>query len=222
MSEPQVRVGVVGGTGPAGSAIAVRLAERGLEVLLGSRDGQRAHARVAELSTRWGKRISGLRPATNEQAGSGGDVVFLATNWESTVDTTRQLATTLATKVVVSMASAVFRHDSGFECIVPDAGSLAVQVQQAAPRARVVAALQHVPAGRLGNLDVRMAGDVLVAGDDPAAVAVVCDLVALIPDLRAVAAGPLANAAGLEALTAVLLTVNSRERTHATLQLLEA
>ena len=46
-------IGVLGGTGPAGSAVAVRLAAAGFTVLLGSREASKAEAKVDELRARY-------------------------------------------------------------------------------------------------------------------------------------------------------------------------
>ena len=213
-------VGVIGATGPAGTALAARLAAVGYQVIAGSRSQERAEAAVAELTGRWGDRVAALRPATNEVAAAEGHLVVLATQWEGLVDTARQHAEALAGKVVVSMGNALTKQGKGFAAIIPEGGSLAVQVAQVAPGARVVAAFQHLPARELANLDVALHGDVLIAGDDDEAVSVVGEIAAKIPDLRPGASGPLVHAAGLEALTAVLLTVNIRHRTHSMVEIL--
>ncbi len=48
-----VHVGILGGTGPAGRGVAVRLAEAGIRVTLGSRDAERAAAVAADVVARW-------------------------------------------------------------------------------------------------------------------------------------------------------------------------
>jgi NADPH-dependent F420 reductase len=213
-------IGVIGATGPAGMALAARLAAVGYDVIAGSRRQERCEAAVAELRARWGGRVASLRPATNDVAAADGELVVLATQWEGLVDTARQHADALSGKVVVSMGNALTKQGKGFAAIIPDGGSLAVQVAGVAPGARVVAAFQHLPARELGDLDVDLHGDVLLAGDDAEAVTDVGELTAKIPQLRPVEGGPLVNAAGIEAMTAVLLTVNIRRRTHSMVQIL--
>ncbi len=200
-------------------ALAARLADAGYEVIAGSRSLERAEAAVVELRATWGDRVSRLVPATNETAAVEGEIVVLATQWEGLVDTARQHAEALAGKVVVSMANALVKQGRQFAAIIPEGGSLSVQVAAVAPGARVVAAYQHLPARELGDLAVDMHGDVLVCGDDAAAVETVCEMTARMPRLRPVGAGPLVNAAGVEALTAVLLTVNVRHKIHSMLEI---
>src|SRR5690606_34003089 len=93
-------VGIVGGTGPAGSGLAVRLAAAGHTVLLGSRDEARATARADELRGQWGERLSSLRGVAN-LAATDAEVVVLATVADSLVATAADLADHLAGRVVV-------------------------------------------------------------------------------------------------------------------------
>ena len=51
--ERSMRIGVLGATGPAGSALAARLASVGIEVVVGSRSEGKAASTVAELAKRW-------------------------------------------------------------------------------------------------------------------------------------------------------------------------
>jgi predicted dinucleotide-binding enzyme len=78
----------------------------------------------------------------------------------------------------------------------------------------VVAAMQHIPAKELGNLDHHVDSDVLVCSDDPAATETVCDIVSKIPGCRPLNTGGLSNALALEAFTAVLLQLNVRYKTR--------
>ena len=211
-------IGVLGGTGPAGQGIAARLAASGHAVILGSRERARAATVVAELRDRWGERVAGLTPGANDEAAAA-EAVVLATVWNAAVSTAAAHADALAGKVLVSIANGLVRAGKEFRAVIPDAGSLAAAVQKAAPTARVVAAFQHVPAAELGDLDHALDGDVLVAGDDDDARDTVLALVGSIPDLRAFDAGSLANALGIEAFAAAMLTVNLRHRGRATLHL---
>ncbi len=208
---------MIGGTGPAGQGVAVRLAALGHDVVLGSREHARAQATVDELRARWGDRVGTLVAGANADAAAQ-DLVVVATVWDAAVPTARYLASYLDGKIVVSIANALERQGRAFRPALPDEGSIAAAVQAAAPGARVVAALQHVPAASLRDLDGDLDSDVLVAGDDDEARRVVADLIDSVPGLRALDAGPLANAMGIEAFAAALLTVNLRHKGEATLR----
>jgi len=83
-----------------------------------------------------------------------------------------------------------------------------------------VAAFHHVSAVLLDDPAVeRIEEDVLVLGEDREAVQTVCDLAAAIPGTRGVYAGRLRLAGQVEGLTANLIAVNRRYRTHAGVQL---
>jgi NADPH-dependent F420 reductase len=209
---------VLGGTGPAGRGIAVRLAAAGHDVVLGSRDEERAKSTVDGLRERWGDRVATLRPGTNHEAADA-ELVVNATVWDAAVATAEAHADQLAGKTVIAMGNGLEKRGRQFRPVVPPEGSLAAAVQAAAPRAQVVAALQHVPAAGLADLDHPLASDVLVAGDDPDARTEVLDLIDGIDGLRALDAGSLANALGIEAFAAALLTVNMSHKGEGTLRL---
>ena len=92
--------------------------------------------------------------------------------------------------------------------VSPHRGKYTRAVQQAAPEANVVAAYQNLPAAALADLDRELRADVLICGDDADAVSSVLALTSTIAGLDPIDAGALANAAGVEALTAILLNVN--------------
>jgi len=213
-----VRVGVLGGTGPAGSALALRLADSGLAVRIGSRSAERAEAICAELRERWPGRSLDLEGAANEGAADA-DVVVVATPWDGAVPTVASVAARLSGKVVVSMANALTRVGSEFIPLIPPRGSIAVAVQGAAPDARVAAAFHHVPAHELGQLDHEVDCDVLVCADHPDAAATTAELVERVPGCRALEAGTLSSAGAIEAFTAVLLQVNRRYKARSTIRL---
>jgi NADPH-dependent F420 reductase len=198
--------------------VVTRFAAAGHDVVLGSREQSRAQATVDALQARWGDRLGQLTAGANASAAAQ-DLVVVATVWDAAFPTTRYLASYLEDKVVVSIANALERDGRNFRPVLPEEGSIAAAVQAAAPRARVVAALQHVPAAALRDLDADLESDVLVAGDDDDARTVVAGLIEEIPGLRALDAGALVNALGIEAFAAALLTVNLRHKGEATLRL---
>lgn len=215
-----VHIGVLGATGPAGRGISARLASVGHSVVAGSRELRRAEAAVSRARADWGARVDGLRAGTNAEAAGCGEVVVIATTWEAAAATAAEHASELAGKPVIAMANGLVQHDREFRPVLPPEGSVTAAVQAAAPSARVVAAFQHVPAAALAALDRPLQSDVVVCADDDDARATVLELVAGIPDLRAFDAGSLANAVGIEAFAAVLLTCNLRHCGKGTLRLL--
>lgn len=213
-------IGVLGATGPAGRGLAARLASLGHRVTAGSRDPERARVACADAFERWGARVETLVPGANADAAAARDLVIIATSWEGVIDTAREHADALDGKPVVTIANGLEKVDSEFRALLPDEGSLAEAVQAAAPGARVVAAFQHVPAAAFANIDQPLESDVVVCGDDDVARHLVLDLVAAMPNLRAFDGGSLANALGIEAFAALLLSINLRHKGKGTLRLL--
>jgi len=213
-----VHIGVLGGTGPAGQGLAARLATSGYDVLLGSRSRLRAEEICKALLDRWPERGLSIAPADNDAAADG-DVVVVATPWDAAAPTVASVASRLAGKVVISMANALARVGDEFIPLVPPRGSIAAGVQHAAPECLVAAALHHLPAKDLGDLDHEMHADVLVCSDHPVALSATSAIIDRVPGLRAVDAGLLSSALAIEALTPVLLQVNRRYRTRASIRL---
>jgi len=214
-----MQIGVLGATGPEGRGFAARVAGLGHEVIAGSRDRARAEAAVAATRERWGNRVSGLKAGVNADAAAA-DLVVVAVQWEGAIDTVRQHASALSGKVVISIANGVTKHGREFRPALPDGESLAALMQAAAPDAHVAAAFQHIPAAALADLEHPVEGDVVVCADDEGARDTVLELVTTMPDLRGFDGGSLANAIGIEAFAAIILTINIRHRGKASLRLI--
>ncbi len=198
-----MRVAVVGGTGSFGKALALRLREGGYEVVIGSRDAERAAEAAAAL---------GVSGATNADACREADLVVLATNADGTLDTARELADAIGATPVLSVAAELTFGPSGV-LPTPEGSSIEARVQEVV-EGPVIAGLHSLAARNLGG-EAAPEEDVLVCGDDPEAKAVVLELAERITSGRAVDCGPLASARALEGLTAVIVNVNKRYKAHA-------
>jgi hypothetical protein len=194
---------VVGGTGPFGAALAIRLREAGAQVIIGSRDDVRAASVAAEY---------GVEGAANDQAVRAADLIVLAVKADAALDTARELRSAIGATPVLSVASEL-RFTPGGVLPSPDAASLAERVQEelAGP---VLAGLHSLAAASLGAEDPPDE-DAFVCGDDPDAKALALDLASRVVAGRALDAGPLASARALEGLTAVIVNLNKRYRAHA-------
>ncbi|MDQ3354255.1 MAG: NADPH-dependent F420 reductase [Actinomycetota bacterium] len=211
-------IAVLGGTGPAGKALAARLASVGYEVVIGSRSKARALEVRDELVAKWPDRILPIDGADNEQAAEA-DLIVIATPWDAAATTAKSVEGQVENKVVISMANALARVGHEFQPLVPPRGSVAGNVQAAVPRAKVAAAFHHLPARELAALDHSIDSDVLICSDHPSATEATAEVVRHIPGLRPLDAGELSNAAPIEAFAAVLLQLNSRYRTRVAIKL---
>ena len=213
-----MRIGILGGTGPAGRGLAVRLAAAGDEVVLGSRDADRAAAVAGDLVAAWPGHALAISGVSNEDCASA-DLVVVATPWDGAVSTVKPLAGALAGKVVVSMVNALAKEGREFLPLIPPRGSMAATLQAALPKSLVSASFHHLPASEMEKLTAPLVSDVLVCSDHPEASEATVALVDRIEGLRGIDAGSLAQAAAIEAFTAVLITVNIRHKVHAAVQL---
>jgi NADPH-dependent F420 reductase len=207
-----------GGTGPAGRGLAVRLAAAGDRTVIGSRDPTRSRSIAAGLVESWPEHHLSITGVSNEEA-AGCEVVVVATPWDSAVPTVKPLAPALSGKVVISMANALVKEGREFLALLPPRGSVAASIQAVLPESLVSASFHHLPATEMETLTTPIAGDVMVCSDHAEATALTVALIDRIEGLRGIDAGSLAQAAPIEAFTAVLITVNIRHKVHTTVQL---
>jgi NADPH-dependent F420 reductase len=208
-----MRIGILGGTGPAGGALAARLASVGFETVVGSRSRYRALAAVDGVKPEWPGRELTIAAGDNSDAADA-DLVVIATPWDGAAQTAQAVEQQLRGKVVVSMANALTRIGKEFQPLVPPRGSVAASIQAVLPRSFVAAALHHVPAKELGDLDHPIESDVLICSDHPGATEATADLVAKVPHMRPLDCGELSLATPIESFTAVLLQLNVRYKTR--------
>lgn len=202
-----MKVAVIGGTGSFGRGLSVRLAAAGVDdLIIGSRDEQRARDAAAELGS---GRVSG---AANVDAVRGVDLAVLAVKADAALDTAHELAAALGGTPLLSVASALAVHKGVGAVPDPDARSLAERVQDVV-QGPVAAGLHSIAAA---NLTERPPDeDAFVCGDDDGAKALALELAERVVGGRALDVGPLASARALEGLTAVIVNLNRRYKGHA-------
>lgn len=209
------KIAIVGGTGSEGYGLALRWARAGEHIVIGSRDEQRALAAADKLQKEIGSaQISG---AENQQAVSGADVVVLTVPFQAHAATIRHIKAAIKPGAVLIDASVPLATAIGgkvTQTIGVWDGSAAQQAAASLPAGiAVVAAFQNVSADLL-NDDRPLECDVIICTDDPKAREVVTDLVHKIPGLRALDGGALENAHIVEQITALLITLNIRHKSH--------
>ncbi|GAD52806.1 NADPH-dependent F420 reductase [Halarchaeum acidiphilum MH1-52-1] len=207
-----MRIALLGGTGDIGEGLALRWAyDTDHEVIIGSRDPEKARAKAEEYETELDSR--GLERTVkgfgNEMAADRADVVVLAVPAYHIGDVVESVADVVDEEtVLVSPAVGMSRDDDGMHYNPPGVGSVTELVQHRAPDdAPVVGAFHNLAADRLANLDVEFDLDTLVVGDDEDARDLVADLGTEIDGLRVLDAGPAANAAEAESVTPLLINI---------------
>ncbi|MFT6804108.1 MAG: NADPH-dependent F420 reductase [Nitriliruptoraceae bacterium] len=211
-------VGVLGGTGPAGRALAARLASAGHAVLVGSRDVDRAAEAAGELRAAWPGHDLAVRGVANMDAAAA-ELLVLAAPWEPALRMCDELAPLAQGKTVITMANALTRIGTEMSPLTMPRGSVTAEVEARLPGCRVVGAFHHLPSGPLSEIDRELGVDVLVCGSAADARREVIDLLAPVRGIRGVDAGGLASAGAIEAFTAVLVQINIIHRTHSMLRL---
>jgi NADPH-dependent F420 reductase len=196
-----MKVAIVGGTGDFGLALAARLVEAGDEVVIGSRDAERAQEKAAEV---------GCRGDRNELAVGSAELVVLATVAGAALGTAQALRSSFGSPVL-SVASELEFHER-LARPPAESRSLAERIAEVVD-VPVAAGLHSLAAGKLAH--GRPDEDAFVCGDDAEAKALALELAAKVVAGRALDAGPLASARALEGLTAVIVNLNKRYKGHA-------
>ena len=200
-----MKVAIVGGTGAFGRALAKRLAELGGdEVVIGSRDAERAQATADELGVAGGR---------NDHVVADADLVVLAVKSNATLTTASELADAIGKTPVLCVASDLRFTDDG---VLPGRhqGSLAEEVARIV-RAPVASGFQSFAAANVIDGDP---GDALICGEDSDAKRLALELAERL-GARAIDVGPLENSRALEGMTSVILNVNKRYKAHAGIRL---
>ena len=209
---------ILGGTGPEGKGLALRLAMAGETPIIGSRDASRGAAAAQELS-QLASNVD-IRGSDNSGAVLQADVVFLAFPYEGQRPVLEDLGPALKGKIVVSVIAPMkFERGKGASAVEVGAGSAAQEAQDMLPESQVVAAFQNASAEELLEPNITMEGDVVVCSDHAAAKKIVMDLADPIKDLRGVDGGSLANAKYVEQITPLLVNINRIYKTHSSIKI---
>ena len=211
-------IGFLGGTGPEGRGLALRMALAGERVMIGSRDAAKA-AEVAK-SLQADHNLSEVYSGPNEEVARQGDIVFITVPFPAQRALLEPLKERLANKVVVDTVVPVDFSQGSFHALAVGEGSAALQAQAILPGSRVVAAFETVSAHDLLVPDLVMEGDVVVCADDDEARSAVMSLVERIRDLRAINGGGLDSSRYVEGITALLLNINRLYKGRSTIKVL--
>jgi NADPH-dependent F420 reductase len=209
-------IAVVGGTGPEGSGLAQRWARAGESVVIGSRDGERAKAAAAQIAEKAGV-LGSVEGVENTVAVKMCDVVVLTVPFAGQAELLKQLKPafrpgTILIDATVPLAAAVGGRPTRVLGVWQ--GSAAEQAQEIVGKNVVVAAAFHSLSATVLAGDGEVDCDVIVCSDDDRARQVASQLASKIPGVRAVDGGKLENARIVEAMTALLITLNIRHKVH--------
>ena len=208
---------IVGATGALGFGLALRWAQAGIPIVIGSRDAARAlQAAERALELVPSGTFSGSQ---NAEAVLETEIVVLSVPFRSQSETLTNLKGALRPgqlliDATVPLAAAV--SGKATRTLGVWQGSAAQQAQEMAPDGvRVVSAFHTVSAAHLTDLDHQLDEDVLMCGESREDKATLAELIDAIEGLRAVDCGPLEMARIVEGLTALIISINVRHKTRA-------
>lgn len=210
-------IAILGGTGPAGTGLALRWARAGETIIIGSRDPGRAQAAAAKIKQGAGDQanVSGME---NAAACAASDILMLTVPFESQAALLKQLKPSIRAGTILIDATVPLAASVGGRASRPLGvwqGSAAQQTVELVPKGvSVVAAFHNVPADLL-NGDAPLDCDVIVCSDDPEAAQLTRQLAAKIPGVRAIDGGKIENSRIVEQITALLIGLNIRHKGHA-------
>jgi NADPH-dependent F420 reductase len=199
------KIAVIGGTGKEGKGLALRWANAGYEIIIGSRDAQRAVIAANELKSTLGKsNVSGLG---NADAARAADIVVLSVPYEAHAATLDAIAEATQDKILIDVTAPLDPENKKKALHVPEGSAAQAAQLKLGPNVRVVAAFQNISYTHLTDLHEDPGCDVLVCGNDKEAKRQVIEL-AKAAGMAAFDAGPIENAVVAEGLTAVLININ--------------
>jgi NADPH-dependent F420 reductase len=207
-------IAIVGGTGPEGSGLALRWARAGESVVIGSRDGERARAAAARIAEKAGA-LGSVEGVENSVAVKMCELVVLTVPFAGQAELMKQLKPwfrpgTVLIDATVPLAAAVGGRPTRVLGVWQ--GSAAEQAQEILGKNVAVAAAFHSLSATVLHADGDVDCDVIVCSDDDRARQAASELAAKIPGVRAVDGGKLENARIVEAMTALLITLNIRHK----------
>ncbi len=203
MDEAKPIIAVLGGTGKEGPGLAMRWAKVGYQIIIGSRQAEKAERVAGELNESLG--IDTIKGLQNEDAAREADISVLTVIATAQQPAVNSLKDALKGKIMVDATARIDFRDPK----PPAPPSAAVIAQEILGEdVIVVAAYQNVPAHALKkNLGSTIDTDVMICADDVPAAEQVIEMTEA-AGMNAFYAGGLSNAVTVEGLTAILISMN--------------
>lgn len=210
-------IAILGGTGPAGTGLALRWARAGETIIIGSRDSARAQQTAAKIQQKAGpqSQVSGME---NSAACAAADILMLTVPFEGQATLLKQLKPSITEGSILIDATVPLAASLGGRAsrtLGIWQGSAAQQAAELVPKEVSVVSAFHNVSAELLNGDAPLDCDVIVCSDDPDAAQLTRELAAKIPGVRAIDGGKLENARIVEQITALLIGFNIRHKGHA-------
>ncbi len=214
-----MKLAFVGGTGPEGLGLAIRMAAAGHEVAIGSRSTERGEEGAAKV--REAVPTAAATGGANADVVTEAEVVFLTFPYTGQQATLEALGGRLDGKIVCNVVAPLeFQQGIGAVALNVEGGSALQEAAAQLPNARVVSAFQNMSAEKLMELDHAIDCDVLVCGRDAEAKQVVIGLANQIKGVRGVDAGGASQSRYVEMLTSLLINLNRKHKTQTSIKII--
>lgn len=211
------RVAIIGGTGDQGKGLGLRWARAGLEIVIGSRDADRAKAAALEMQSSLGRPAS-IEGASNAEAAAGAPIVVLTVPFAAQIGTLKEIREQLTPGVLLIDVTVPIEPAVGGKptrMLGVWAGSAAEQcAEMAPPGVHVLSGFHNVGAAALQDLSADVDCDIIVCGDEKSIRERARPLVDAIPGCRYIDGGPLQNSRIVESVTALIIGFNIRYKAH--------
>ncbi len=206
MADNRQCIAIIGGTGKLGKGLALRWAQAGYPILIGSRSLEKAITAVEDIRDK--SPMAKLEGLTNAEAAKRADIAVLTVPFSHQLDTLKGIQDGLQGKILLDTTVPLRPPKVGKVQLPPEGSAAAAAQAFLGDNVRVVSAFHNVGAAHLYHLKP-IDCDVLVTGNNVEARETVIKL-AQDAGMRAFHAGPIANSAAAEAMTSVLIHINKR------------
>ena len=206
MSNTKV-IGIFGGTGALGSALSRKWSKSGHQIIIGSRNAEKAISVADEINAEIGN--SNVPGSDLMEAAKNCSIAILALPYSSHSEPLHQIKPFLNGKILVDTTVPLSKPVT--KVSLPKSGSAALEAQLLlGDEVHVVSALQNIGSHLVGSED-SIDAEVLVCGNSHDAVD---EVIGLIGDLglNCWHAGSIENSAAAEALTSVLIAINQKHK----------
>ncbi len=209
-------IGIIGGTGPEGKGLSLRLGLAGLRIYIGSRNKNKAQAALDSLLECYPEIDAvGL---SNEEVAVAADLIFIAVPYIAQIPTLKALEKFIDGKTVVVVVAPIHFREGVAMAIPVDEGSAAMQVKKLLPNSSVVSAFQTISHSDLLDINSPINADVVVCSDRDDTRRLVMDIAEKIHGIRAVNGGGLENSVFLENFVALLINLNKLHKTNTSIK----
>ncbi len=213
-------IGFLGGTGREGTGLALRFGMADKHVMIGSRKLEKARQIAGELETiAPDMNVSG---DLNEHVAALSDIIFVTVPCSAHDSLLSPLTSILKEKIVVSTGSDLeyYRDNATTLTTQTKWNSVAEEIQYLLPESMVVSAFQNLSAADLLDAQNTLYGDVVVCSDHNEAKVFIMGLINLLYDLKPIDGGDLCNSRYVEAMTWLLININSRYKIRSKLKII--